>query len=156
MAGNSDMILRVSRLTVTSAQSNGRYIPRHQAGWVAGDVAFVVASHPVLVNDPFEGAAIAEAVLEGFGRNAVQGKEIISELWVAKTPSGNNSLNSWTFCEGSCSDFPMPSRYDSGSGFSFRLADQCPGRPPSPQVASRPKPKPVNPPSGIPDQKSGI
>src|SRR6266403_5916535 len=83
MAGNSDMILRVSRLTVTSAQSNGRYIPRHQAGWVAGDVAFVVASHPVLVNDPFEGAAIAEAVLEGFGRNAVQGQEII----VVKVPA---------------------------------------------------------------------
>ena len=44
---------------------------------VAGDEAVVVFGDAVLVDNPIEGAAIAESVFEGFGRDAVEGEETV-------------------------------------------------------------------------------
>ena len=48
---------------------------------VVDDAAAFVGFEAVLVDDPFEGGAVAEAVVEGFGRDAVEGEEaVVGEL----------------------------------------------------------------------------
>ena len=44
---------------------------------VVGDAAAFVGGDLVLVDDPFEGGAVAEAVFEGFGRDAGEGEEVV-------------------------------------------------------------------------------
>jgi len=44
---------------------------------VVGDAAAFVGAHLVLVNHPFEGGTVAETVLRGLGRDAVQREEVV-------------------------------------------------------------------------------
>jgi len=44
---------------------------------VAGDAAAFVGGDLILVDDPFEGGAVAEAVVLGFFRDAAEGKELV-------------------------------------------------------------------------------
>ena len=44
---------------------------------VVDDAGAGVDGHAVLVDDPFEGGAVAEAVVEGGGGDAVEGEEVV-------------------------------------------------------------------------------
>lgn len=46
---------------------------------VVGDAGALVGGELVLVNDPFEGGAIAEAVFVGFRRNGFKGEPVVVE-----------------------------------------------------------------------------
>lgn len=48
-----------------------------QAIGVVGDAAAGVGGDAVLVDDPFEGAAVAEFVFVDFGRDAAEGEEVV-------------------------------------------------------------------------------
>jgi len=48
---------------------------------VAGDAAAFVGGHLVLIDDPIEGGAVAEAVVEDLGRDAFQGEGVVDDAW---------------------------------------------------------------------------
>ena len=45
---------------------------------VVGDAAAFVGFDAAVVDDPFEGGAVAEAVVEDFGRDAVEREEVVT------------------------------------------------------------------------------
>lgn len=47
------------------------------AVWVVDDAGALIGGDPVLIDHPFEGGAVAEAVVEGFGWDAAQGEEVV-------------------------------------------------------------------------------